>query len=320
MQAYAPIVFFVYNRPDHTLRTIESLMKNELIEESDLYVFCDGPKADASQDDILKIKIVRNYVHQIKGFKSIHIVEKTKNEGLDPSEIRGITEVINRYGKVIVLEDDLILHKFFLRFMNEALDFYYNEKNVYQISGFSKNLDCLRGKSKHCVYVTYRPESWGWGTWIDRWNKNNWDEKEYDIIKHPTRRKIKLFNRGGDDLYQMLIDKHQGKTDAWDIRWGNTMYENNAYCVSPCRTLVQNIGFDGSGIHCGSLSIEQVYALSAPMYDSVEYNFEFLKNITIEEDVQKSVKKFFQIPQQQNIFSVLIRKLKRLGASFLNGL
>ena len=293
----APIVVFGYNRPKHMQTMLMSLSENELSDLSDLFIYCDGPKPNATREDIEKINEVRSIARSVTGFKSVHLIEKELNEGLDPSEINAVTEVVNRYGKIIVIEDDCVLHKYFLRFMNDALNFYSDEMKVYQVSGFSDNYECLSKCYMGGVFASYRPESLGWGTWANRWSQNNWDERSYDIVLKPTKRKIKRFNRGGEDLYPMLMDKLYGRTDAWDIRWGNTMYEHDALCIRPCRSLLYNIGFDGTGVHCGVLSQENVMKRTAQLYTSDRYEFVFEKNIKVNKNIQKSIDKFWKIPR-----------------------
>ena len=290
---------------------LTSLQQNELSEKSDLFVYCDGPKQNASHEDIERIHQVRSYIHSLTGFKSIRIIEKEKNEGLDPSEINAVTDIINRFGKVIVLEDDLVLHRFFLRFMNDALDFYESQKNVFQIAGFTDNIKYLHNLPRGSVFASYRPESLGWGTWKDRWDLNQWDERKYDIILNPTKRKIKRFNRGGEDLYPMLIAKYTGETDAWDIRWGNTMYEHNALCVRPCRSLLHNTGFDGTGVHCGVLDLKEVMAMTAPLYDDVEYGVVLEHNIHVNNKIQRSSNAYFHVTRPSMITRIK-RHIKRV--------
>lgn len=205
MTEYAPIILFAYNRPEHTRRTVEALVCNELASESILYVYCDGPKAGADESSLLNIQKVRDYVHTIKGFKQIVIIEQAVNKGLDPSEIDAITEVINRHGRMISVEDDLVTNRFFLRFMNESLDFYENDKRIYQVAGFVDAIDFpTRYISKYKIFASYRTESCGWATWKDRWNKADWNDKEYDLLKNPSRRKIRRFNRGGGFLSYVI--------------------------------------------------------------------------------------------------------------------
>src|ERR1700730_8509030 len=125
MQNLAPIVLFVYNRPEHTRRTLSYLQKNLLAEESRLYIFSDGPKAD---DDKAKVEQVRQLIKEVTGFKALKIINRKENLGLANSIISGVTQLVNEYGKVIVFEDDLLSSPYTLQYFNEALTRYANEE------------------------------------------------------------------------------------------------------------------------------------------------------------------------------------------------
>ncbi len=134
MDKLAPIVLFVYNRPEHTRRTVESLIKNSLADKSSLFVFSDGAKSDK---DSKSVEEVRNYIRTIKSFNKIEITEREKNFGLANSVISGVTEVIESFGKVIVLEDDMISSPFFLKYMNEVLNIFENEQRIFSVTGYT---------------------------------------------------------------------------------------------------------------------------------------------------------------------------------------
>lgn len=295
MDNLAPIIVFAYNRPEHLRRTIGALAANELAEQSILYVYCDGPKNNASDDERKCIQEVRDYVRTIQGFLRVIIVEQSQNKGLDPSEIDAITEVVNKYGKVISVEDDLITNRYFLRFMNEGLSFYESDKRVYSIAGYVDAIPFPTTYDKD-IFVSFRAESCGWGTWADRWNQNEWDEHKYLIVQHPTKRRVRMFNRGGEDMYPMLLDKLHGRTDAWDIRWAHTMYLHNGLCIRPLRSLVYNIGFDGTGVHSGVCSDDRVLARTAPLFDNNDYNVYFEADIQVDKSVQKAIQTYFAQP------------------------
>ena len=130
----APIVLFVYNRPYHTKRTIEALQDNTLAKDSELFIFSDAPKSKTSIDDVLA---VREIIKEVDGFKKVTVVQRDTNWGLANSIVDGVTDIVNRYGKVIVVEDDMITAKCFLEYMNDSLDKYADAKNVFSISGFT---------------------------------------------------------------------------------------------------------------------------------------------------------------------------------------
>lgn len=249
----APIILFVYNRPWHTRQTVEALQKNELAAESDLFIFADGPKPDASEECLANISKVRKYINTIDGFKSITIEESPENKGLANSVIAGVTKIINQYGKVIVVEDDIVTHPFFLRFMNEALDFYIDDERIYSIGAFMDDI-IIPNNYHNDVFVCRRIETWGWATWQDRWNLAEWDIDKYYILKHPTRKEIKRLCRGGDDLWPLLQMQASGKIDSWAARWQYNLTISNRLCLRPIWTFVNNIGMDGSGTHCNNIT------------------------------------------------------------------
>ena len=153
----APIVLFVYNRLNHTKRTIEALKNNFLAEKSELFIFSDGPKR---KEDVIKVKEVRKYIHHLTGFKQVNVMERAENYGLAQSIVTGVNEIISQYGKVIVLEDDLITDINFLTYMNEGLIKYQEDTRVFSVTGYSY---LKKGPSE--PFFLKICSSWSWGTW-----------------------------------------------------------------------------------------------------------------------------------------------------------
>lgn len=290
----APIILFVYNRPDHTKEVVNSLILNDLAKDSEIFIYADGPKDNASDDQIQNILSVRKFIKTIAGFKSVNVIEQQRNKGLDPSEIEAVSEMLSKYGKAIILEDDIVVHPFFLRFMNEALEVYKNVKQIFSIGSFSYNAPYLDSVTTD-VYASYRSASWGWATWSDRWNKCIWD-KEYllqtKLVKSPSFYRIYKYNRGGGDMYDNLMDYVTGFTDAWDSRWQYCMYENNGICVYPTKSLSFNIGFDGTGVHCGVIEDLKEHSLVPNFYNSKKYCFDFNLAIKVSWKLQYEMRKF----------------------------
>lgn len=246
MKKLAPIVLFVYNRPMHTQRTVEALQKNYLAGDSELIIFSDGPKSDAQAVAVCE---VRQYIRGIQGFRSVRIVERETNYGLARSIIDGVTSVLNEYGRIIVLEDDLVTSPYFLKFMNDALSIYEQDKRVFAISGFSPNIKIPPGFSDD-VYLTHRSSSWGWATWRQEWSEVGWDDDDYK--KYVSNRLLmeQFGKKGGDDRPDLLLWQVSGKINSWAIKRGFTQFLLGKYTVYPVKTLVKNIGHDGSGVHC----------------------------------------------------------------------
>ena len=245
----APAVVFAYNRPLHTQKMLSSLKRNYLAAQTDLHVYCDGPK---SESDLANVTAVRELFHNLSGFKSVTIVASELNRGLAESVISGVSEAINTAGKVIVIEDDLELSPYFLSFMNFALDKYREANQVFSIGGYqfpSKTMEIPDGYT-YDTYTAYRACSWGWATWADRWNKVDWDVSDFKEFVRDEEA-VNAFNQGGIDLSQSLKDQMNGRIDSWAIRFCYGHFRAESYCVYPTRTLVRNIGLDSSGVHCG---------------------------------------------------------------------
>lgn len=247
----SPIALFVYNRPAHTRQTVEALQKNVLAKESDLIIYSDAPKnSDAAE----AVREVRQYIHQIEGFKSVTIVVRETNFGLARSIIDGVTKVVNERGRIIVLEDDLVVSPYFLGYMNRALEHYSHEEKVMQISAnmFPISSNEVLPETFFCKMTT----SWGWGTWDRAWCKFEPDADK--LIMMITAKKLRKEFDMGYSYFQMLEMQTRGETDSWAIRWYASVFLAGGLCLHPSATLVVNIGHDGSGTHCGSVSNYEV--------------------------------------------------------------
>lgn len=246
----ASVCLFVYSRFEETKQTINALQENFLAKESNLFIFSDGPKTDKIKEQVDKI---RNYVKEIDGFKSIKLFESKTNKGLATSIISGVTKIINHYGKVIVLEDDLITSRNFLDYMNQALEFYDKKKKFFAISGYSYPLKYPSDYNFDAA-IGFRSYSWGWATWSDRWNSVDWEVKDYhQFIKNNIA--VKDFSNAGSDLPKMLERQMNGQIDSWMIRWVYNQFKKRQFDVFPRVSKVLNIGFGKMATHtkCSSL-------------------------------------------------------------------
>jgi hypothetical protein len=246
----SPIILFVYNRPWHTEQTLNALMHNELAFESTLYIYCDGVKNNANQEQKQKLIEVRDIVRSKQWCKEVHIIESEFNKGLADSIISGVTEVINKYGKVIVLEDDIVTAKGFLKYMNDALDVYENKKKVMHISGY------MYPHSKNNLPDTFFYKlpypGGGWATWSRAWKYfNNETKYLYDYFE-----KKNLWSRfntvGGEYLQSQLKSNLDGNLKTWFVKWHAILIIKKGYTLFPKKSLTYNTGFDGSGVHCST--------------------------------------------------------------------
>ncbi len=244
----APIVLFVYNRPWHTEQTLCALAENELAKDSILYIYADGPKESAPQDVLNKINETRSIIKAKQWCKEVHIVESQKNKGLATSVIEGVTAIVNKHEKIIVLEDDLITSKGFLKYMNDALNKFSTIEKVMQISGHCFPANNIH-KSSSSFFIPFCT-SWGWGTWKRAWDK--FDDKAcgYMLLKSDKDLE-KRFNLNNSYSYStMLINQMESATiDSWAIRWWWSFFKANGIALFPDKSLVKNIGFGVDGTH-----------------------------------------------------------------------
>lgn len=243
--SWAPIVLFTYDRPDHTRRTIEALAANDGAAESDLFIFSDAPKTADREETV---GAVRAYLRTVTGFRSLNRVEREKNLGLGDSVIAGVSEVLNYATSVVVMEDDLLTTRNFLPFVNAAMSTYEHRADIFSVTGYNYPLK-MPSSYRDDAYLSYRSSSWGWGTWRDRWSQVDWSLSDYADFVGDARAQ-EMFRRGGNDLPRLLEMQMSGELDSWSIRFDYAHYKHNAFCVHPVVSKVQNIGFDGSGVHC----------------------------------------------------------------------
>jgi hypothetical protein len=300
----APIILFVYNRPEHTRKTVEALSANKLANESVLFIYSDAAKNEKAVE---QVNAVRSYIKTVSGFKSVTIIEKEKNWGLASSIIDGVTNVVNQYGKIIVLEEDIVTSPYFLDYMNKALDLYENESRVWHINGWNFSID-RQGLGD--VFLWRSMQCWGWATWKDKWS---YFEKNIDkLISTFTLYDKYRFNVNGScSNWQQVIANKNGVIDTWAVFWSAAIYLNHGLCLSPTASLVENIGFDGSGVHCGATSAYSVNILTKKNIDPrvfvIEENELALKRII---HFNKGMKKILPIRIIKKIFRLFKKKGK----------
>lgn len=293
----SPIILFVYKRPEHTKKVLEALSKCEQSKKTPLIIYSDGKKTNTSlkvKDKIEKTReIIKRFKEEKKNhFLNIEIHEATSNKGLAKSVQKGITTQLNNYEKVIVLEDDIVPQKGFLKYMNEALDRYEDEENVWGISAsaFPLQNEELVGEKTFFLPVN---SSWGWATWKKTWDKIDFSIE--NIFQKFNQNSIteKEYNFGDYYYYQILEAQKNKKIDSWATFFMANMFLEQGYFLFPKKSLVQNTGFDESGTHC----TEEDLFFNTPITDFIEVN-EIPITVDSEgrEQVEKAFKKQFGKP------------------------
>ena len=243
----APIIVFSYNRPDHLRRTLEALSQNDLASESVLYIYCDGAKDNASKEQRIRVDKNREIAHNVRGFKDVHVVERGHNVGLKDNIVGAVTEIVNQFGRVVTLEDDVVSSIGFLKYMNDALELYADEDRVMHVSAYMYPHKCRLPES--FFYPVPYPGG-GWATWKRAWDCYNDNSQElYDYWKDNWS-KFDVF--GGDYLSKQLKMNVDGTLNTWFIKWYAVVNQKEALTLYPGSSLTNNIGFDEMATNCYS--------------------------------------------------------------------
>lgn len=241
----APIVLFTYNRLSHTRQTIEALRANVYAAESRLYIYSDGPKNESADKSVRE---VRDYLHSVTGFKEIHIVERARNWGLAENIIDGVTKIVNEYGKIIVVEDDIVTSKYFLKYMNDALEVYRENSKVMEISGYMYPIKKEKKTLSEAVFVK-AGFCWGWGTWKDRWQY--FDRNPRKFVESFSEKDIYDFEvEGSTGAWQQVVDNYSGALYTWAVFWDVAMFLKDGLTLVPRKCMSMNIGMDNTGTNC----------------------------------------------------------------------
>jgi len=251
----SPVVLFVFNRPQHTADTLNSLKDSFLAESTDLFVFCDKPRHSDSNDCKKNNNEVINLFKNLSGFRSVTINVRETNYGLSKNIIHGIDEILNKYDKVIVLEDDMIVSKYFLKYMNDALSLYEKDDDVACIHAW--NYSYFKLDQSIDTFFLPGGDCWGWATWKNSWNFLDRSSCRL-LLKLIFKNKIYIFNRNNTvSNIDLLLNNIFGYNDSWAIRWHASLVLNNKYCLYPYRSLLYNTGLDSSGTNCININLKQ---------------------------------------------------------------
>jgi len=242
--SFAPVALFVYNRPDHLSLVSGALARNPESARTPLFVFVDAPRSDAVA---AKVAEVRTLARGVRGFAAVEVIEQSTNLGIAGSIIQGVTHLAGEFGKVIVLEDDLLPSTHFLGYINRALDVYADDERVISVHAYTYPVATSLPES----FFLRGADCWGWGTW-----KRGWDLFEPDggklLAELDRRQATREFDFDGAYPYtQMLRDCIAGRNDSWAIRWYASAFLKGRLTLYPGSSQVQNIGADGSGVHVG---------------------------------------------------------------------
>ena len=278
--SYPPILVLGYNRPYHIKKMLNSLARNPEAKESILIACLDGAKVNSSQEDIKSIEEVREVVRNHKGFGKVEVVVREQNLGLRNNVKKSVSDVLERFESVIVLEDDLILSKGFLAFMHQGLETYKNEARVMHVSGFVKKIT-VKEEYPDVAFIQV-PHSYGWGTWRRAW-KYYEDDTKFLLAEVEKKGKASFDFNHTYNFYRMLKNADRGVIDSWAVRWYASIFLRDGLCLNPTKSLVGNIGDDGTGTHFNS-------KFSSETVDSVKF---MPRPLVVDDLIYKKYQAFF---------------------------
>ncbi len=284
--SYAPIIIFVYNRADHFIQVYNALAACKEAKESELFIFSDGAKNEAGKEKVNEVRAAVAAIKDSGDFKSVTVTESPVNKGLAASVIAGVTEITNKYGKAIVVEDDCKVSPFFLDFMNKALDFYESNKKIGSIAGYTPMIE-LPDDYKNDVFAAYRSCSCTWAIWKDRWEGVDWELKDIKDF-YTSHKLIRRLNSNGSDRFIRLYRQTKGNGRSWSVRFGAHLVKNKLLTVYPRNSYITNIGCDESGVHSKFDDAEKMHVdLSKAISNPI------LTDVDIDSRIQKIMKKHY---------------------------
>lgn len=299
-----PVVLFVYSRPFHTEEVLKSLAACTYANETPLYIYSDAPKKESAAEAVAQVRAIISDEKWKAAFASVTIVAAEKNKGLAKSVISGVTQVINEYGRVIVVEDDNRVSQDFIDYMRRALSFYEDNPKIGFVGAYKAPIQ-IPEDYHHDVFLMGRGSSYSWATWKNRWELVDWNVSDYESFKTDMAAR-KRFNEYGEDRSAMLDNQMAGAIDSWAIRFSYAMFKNRLFAILPVKTRVENIGFDGSGVH--NVAADQRFLVQ------IEENIQpaTFEDVEIDQRIKKQFVALFKAPLKLKVKRAL-KKLFRKG-------
>lgn len=298
----APVILFVYSRPDHTRKTLNALRANALSKDTELFIFADGPKQTATRSEVAKVEATRAVIREQQWCAKINIIERSKNLGLAANIIEGVTSVVNKYGTVIVLEDDIVTGPGFLTYMNESLELYKNDERVMHISGYTFPwIDPAKVGGDTFFYRV--PSCWGWATWDRAW-KHYDDDSRRLFLNLCEKKLMSFFDFGYSGVFLGQLNANLVKVmRTWAVKWYASTVLQNGLALHPASSLVNNIGFDNTGENSASTHVFDSRAL--------EHSQVVSRNKILESKyVQKTMYRRYANPMSTRIKIFLANRIK----------
>ncbi len=308
----SPVAVFAFRRPGHLRRTLDALARCPEASLSRVTIFCDGPRSDS---DRVAVEQVVEEAKRPRPFLSVDVVVHPENQGLSAAITTGVSKMLSQHESVIVIEDDIVTAPGFLRFMNDGLHRFATDERVISIHGYSYPTSPTE------PFFVRGADCWGWATWRRGWALYEADGAAL-LRRLRAERLIDDFDFNGSYPYsRMLEDQIEGKNDSWAVRWYASAFLAERLTLYPGRTLVQNIGTDGTGTHgawTGRFTDE--LAEAAPDLSTIEVSESDIARAAFESFFRGREERHEFAPLSSRIQMCIRGPIRRLGRRMLSAI
>jgi hypothetical protein len=245
---HAPVVMIGYNREWAIKKSLTNLSQCKGVEKRDVFVYIDAPYR------IEDARSVSEMIDAAQEFKNkipkLRIISRSVNYGVPGNLVEAITEIVNKYGRIIFFEDDVLVSRTFLEYMDEGLEKFESDPKIWSINGYCDHMLYIPWFYSGDVFLSPRVNAWGFGTWKDRWNAVDFSLEEWKKTNKNKSEIKKIEARLGWRFSKCLNDLLEGKDRTWDYQCTYHMYKNDLFAITPRKSLTKNIGLGVDSVHC----------------------------------------------------------------------
>ena len=247
---FSPVVMTGYSRDTTLAKSLLYLSRCYGVEKHECYLFLDAPNCEMDEQKCLKMRMVAEKAKK-EYLPNLNIILRERNYGVPGNLIDAITNVINQYDRVIFFEDDVLVSRTFIEYIESCLKFYEADSRIFCINGFKFPYLRVPRRYKYDIYLNPRNMAWGFGIWKDRWSMVDFRMEDWNLFKG-VEENLKRLDIAGRDLHSMIEAQLVGKIHTWDVQCSYYMVKNGLFAIEPRYSLTKNIGFGGNaGVHCG---------------------------------------------------------------------
>lgn len=296
---YAPVIIYTLNRDEHLRRCIESLKQDNMAKKTEIYISVDFPPSEKYIDGYERVK---KYLKDgIDGFAAVHTFFQTSNLGPHLNRMFLIKMVMEKYDRYIESEDDSEFSPNFLQYMNEQLDRYVDDPEVYSVTAMSEPI--RRENYKYAVIKSVVLPIHGMGTWSKK-TEELYRIKSYEFVYGNARkfRKMRNFYHDYPYLFSLFVDEilfSRNKLyadESGEIMWCDVPVSiylalTSKYCIKPVISKCRDWGYDGSGVN--TKKVDEAFYEQASIDASATYECQDNREIPYDKDLARKEQEFY---------------------------